>query len=258
VDAVQGVVQVAGAIPGFCQPVSSLSHLTAAGVALVAAIPLVRLGRRSPRHALVLSVYAFCVVATLAISGIYHALSPHGSARLLMQRLDYLAIWLVIAGTFTAVHGVMFSGFWRVGVLAIIWGYALIASLLQVCWFATFSGVVGLVLYLGLGWIGLATVIKLGREIGARTVRPFWFAGLAFSAGAVLEASGHPVLVVNWIGPHEIFHLAVIAGLALHWLFIRKLVVVHAPPECSSPAPPALASTSEGNRFGSTLEPRHA
>jgi channel protein (hemolysin III family) len=174
-------------------------------------------------------VYSFCVVATLGISGAYHSLRWNCSARAVMQHLDYYAIWLLIAGTFTAVHGVMCRGFWRRGLLTFIWGYAVVGTVLQICWFSVFSGLTGLMMYLTLGWVGLASVIKLGRQIGFHAVRPIWYAGIAFSAGAVLEAVGHPVIIRNWVGPHEIFHFAVIAGVTVHWLFIRKLLMRYAP-----------------------------
>ena len=63
---------------GFCQPVSSFSHLIAAGAALAAAIPLVRLGKGNTGRVFALAVYASCVTAALAISGVYHALAREG------------------------------------------------------------------------------------------------------------------------------------------------------------------------------------
>jgi channel protein (hemolysin III family) len=220
---------VVRAIPGFCQPVSSLSHLAAAVVALAAGVPLIRLARGCRHRISAVGVYVFCVVATLGISGVYHSLARGCSARIVLQRMDYFAIWLLIAGTFTAVHGVMFSGIWRRGVLVFVWSYAAVGVLLQLIWFRVFSGVSGLVLYLGLGWIGVFSILKLGRQICYRAVRPMWYAGIFYSAGAILAAAGHPILIRRWVGPHEIFHGAVIVGVALHWVFIRRLLMTHAP-----------------------------
>src|SRR4030095_1607932 len=109
-----------------CQPVSSLSHLAAASAALVATIPLLRLARGYPGRTLVLTIYASCVIAVLAISGVYHAFEPNSPARLFMQRVDHCAIWCLIAGTFTGIHGVMWKGFWSWGLLSFIWRYALL------------------------------------------------------------------------------------------------------------------------------------
>jgi len=230
---------VVRAIPGFCQPVSSLSHLAAALVALVAGVPLVRRARGFRYRSSAVGVYVICVFLTLGVSGVYHSLNHGCAARAVMKRVDYFAIWLLIAGTFTAVHGIMFSGMWRRGVLTFIWAYVAVAMLLQVLWFRTFSGVPGLILYLGLGWVGIFSILKLGRQLGFRAVRPMWYAGVVYSTGAILEATGHPLLIHRWIGPHEVFHGAVIIGVALHWAFIRRLLMRHS----STPLSHAIVST---------------
>ncbi|HVU52517.1 MAG TPA: hemolysin III family protein [Polyangia bacterium] len=217
------------AIPGFFEPISSLSHLAAAAVGLVGAIPLVRHGRGSRGRFASVLVYAFSVVAMLTISGTYHALQGGGAARHTWRRLDYSAIWLLIAGTFTAIHGVMHQGRWRSWMLVAIWTLAVSCGLLQALRFDLFSGPAGLLLYLGLGWVGVLSIIKLGRQLGFLTVWPMWAAGLVYSAGAILEACRRPTLIAGWVGPHEVFHLAVITGIALHWAFIRQVVTVFAP-----------------------------
>jgi channel protein (hemolysin III family) len=226
------------AIPGFFEPFSSLSHLTAAAVGLVGAIPLVRHGRGSRGRFASVLVYAISVVAMLTISGTYHSLQGGGSARHTWRRLDYSAIWLLIAGTFTAIHGVMHEGRWRSWMLAAIWTLAAACGLLQAFRFELFSGPAGLLLYLGLGWVGILSIIKVGRQLGFLKVWPMWGAGIVYSAGAILEACRRPTLIAGWIGPHEVFHLAVLTGIALHWTFIRQVVTVFAP----SPALAGLTS----------------
>jgi channel protein (hemolysin III family) len=208
---------------GVCEPIGALSHLAAAVLAFAASVPLVRLARGNRIHTVALTVYATCVVALLAISGVYHSLFV-GPARTFMQHADYLAIWLLIAGSFTAIHGLMCRGFWRRWALVFVWAYAAIAMALQVRWFDRLSGTLGLALYLGLGWLGLVTVVKVGRQIGFRATTPLWGAGLFFSVGAVLEACRQPVIIRGWMGPHETFHFAVIAGVLIHWIFIRSLI----------------------------------
>jgi channel protein (hemolysin III family) len=223
-------VPVVRAIPWFCQPISSLLHLLGAGVALVAAAPLVRLARGCPIRRRSLTVYAACVVANLAISGVYHALAWECTARAVFQRFDHFAIWLLIAGTFTAVHGVTCRGFWRGGVLAMVWTYAACGVLLQTFWFPVFASRPGLALYLGFGWLGVVSIAKIGRDIGYRVVQPIWWAGLAITGGALLENFGRGLVFVHdWVGSHEVFHLAVVIGVAIHWRFIRQLLLRQQP-----------------------------
>jgi channel protein (hemolysin III family) len=207
------------------QPVSSLSHLAAASAALTATIPLVRLGRRDPGRTLALTIYAVCVISALGISGVYHSLEPGGAARLFMQKLDHCAIWCLIAGTFTGIHGIMWRGFWRGGLLAFVWTYAVVGIVLQIVWFPAVAGNLGLLLYLGLGWVGVLSIYKLSRQIGWPAALPLLYAGILYSAGALLDAFNWPVGVAPGVGPHEIFHFAVMSGVALHWLFIRKLLL---------------------------------
>src|SRR5215831_1094829 len=227
---VNAVVPVVRAIPGFCQPICSLTHLLGASAALIAAVPLIRLVRGCPVRARSVRVYAACVIANLTISGIYHAVAWDRPARAILQRFDHFAIWLLIAGTFTAVHGVMCRGFWRRGVLTMVWVYAASGVMLQVLWFRVFSSRPGMALYLGFGWLGLVSVFKLGREIGFRAVRPIWYAGIAITAGALFETFGRHLIVNDWIGSHEIFHLSVVIGVAVHWRFVRQLLMRHRQP----------------------------
>lgn len=198
-------------------------------------------------------MYVSSVVAALAISGMYHSFDYGDAARAFMQRIDHYAIWALIAGTFTAVHGTMYKGFWRTGILAITWGYAAIGITLQVLWFDTFKGDLGLVLYLGLGWMGIASMVKLGRQLGFGAVRPFLYSGFFFSAGAILEAFHWPTLIDNWVGSHEIFHFAVIVGCSLNWLFIRRLQTHYAHArEQSASAVPAAVDTGATSSSTST------
>lgn len=225
-----GAVPIVRAIPWFCQPISALSHLAGSAAAVVGAVPLVRLGRGCPIRRRSLAVYSLSVIATLAISGTYHSLAWETPARSLMQRVDHFAIWLLIAGTFTGLHGTMYRGFWRTGVLAVVWGYASCGMLLQVFWFETFSSGAGLVLYLAFGWLGLISMIKLGREVGYRAASPIIYAGIAYTFGALFETLGRQTVIVHdWVGSHEVFHFLVLVGVALHWNLIRTLVTRHAP-----------------------------
>ena len=66
-------------IPGFSDPVSSLTHLAGAGVFALLAIPLLRRGRGNRVRVACLGVYAFSSVLLLAISGVYHLLAPAGT-----------------------------------------------------------------------------------------------------------------------------------------------------------------------------------
>jgi channel protein (hemolysin III family) len=216
------------AIPGFFEPIASLSHLAAAVVGMIAAVPMLRLGRGCRIRLLSVGIYTFAVVASLAVSGTYHSLEM-GRTRDILQRIDYSAIWLLMAATFTAIHGVLHEGRWRSWMLGFVWTYAAIGCGVQVVRLDLFQGFGCLLVYLGLAWCGLLTLAKLARDLGLVAVWRLCAAGAVYTAGAIVETKGYPTIVAGSIGPHEVFHLAVILGACLHWSFIRKVLTVHAP-----------------------------
>jgi channel protein (hemolysin III family) len=87
---------------------------------------------------------------------------------------------------------------------------------------------VGLTLYLALGWTGLISAIGLYRLVGLKPLVPLIGGAVAYTLGAVFEYARIPTVAVGIIGPHEIFHLFVLAGVGMHWEYIRR-ITVHAP-----------------------------
>jgi hemolysin III len=207
-------------IPGFADPFSSLSHLSGAMVFLLLGIPLIRRGAGSRARVVSLLVFTLGSVALLSISGVYHMLAHEGTARKVMRALDHAAIFILIACSFTPPHVILFRGIGRWGVLLLIWSYAALAIGFRLVYFDSSYQPVLLGLYLGMGWIGLIGGIALWRRLGHSFIAPVFWGGVAYSIGALLEAARWPTLIPGVIQPHEVFHVAVLIGLALHWSFI--------------------------------------
>jgi channel protein (hemolysin III family) len=211
------------AFAGFSDPVSSLTHLAGAVVFAILAVTLLRRGRGARGRVIALAVFAFSSVLLLGLSGVYHLLSPDTPGREVLKRLDHAAIFVLIAGSFTPVHAILFRGAWRWGMLALIWGLALAGLTLKVVYFDTMPEWLGLAMYLGLGWMGVISGTILARRHGLRFIHLVLWGALAYTAGAVFEFLRWPVLLGGVVGPHEIFHLAVLAGIACHWAFIQRI-----------------------------------
>jgi channel protein (hemolysin III family) len=217
------------AIPGFADPISSLSHLIACVVFAVLAVPLIRRGMRArdigdpERHrgrVLSLVVFSFSAVLLLSMSGVFHLL-PYGSTgRAVLQRLDHAAIFILIAGTFTPTHAIMFRGPGRWGILSLIWLIAIVGVTFKSIYFTQMPHTLGLAMYLGMGWIGLVSMVGLWRSRGFASIIPLLLGGLAYTVGALIDGAELPPLITGIVRSHEIFHIAVIVGLACHWRFI--------------------------------------
>lgn len=206
---------------GFSDPVSSWSHLLSAGAALLGGYFLFKRGKGNGYRLTALGIYTFSLVFLFSMSGVYHLLDRGGVARDVLQRLDHAGIWVLIAGTFTPIHTILFRGAWRWLVLLFIWSVAITGLVLQVIFFKDFPEELTLSLFLGLGWVGLLTVKKFHLSYSHKSIFFLVMGGVYYSIGAVLEYTRWPVLWTGYIGPHEIFHIFVIIAAYCHWRFIH-------------------------------------
>jgi channel protein (hemolysin III family) len=210
-------------IPGFADPVSSLSHLIGAGVFAVLAPFLIRRAYGHPAHVAVLSVFAFGSVFLLSMSGVYHLLPYDWTGRIVMQRLDHAAIFVLIAASFTPPHGILFRGFQAWVPVVFIWLLAATGITLKTIYFTSLPEWIGVMIYLGFGWIGIFSGVALWRRFGFRFILPLLAGALAYTVGAILHMAHWPVVVPGVIGSHELFHLAVLVGVGCHWYFMTQI-----------------------------------
>ena len=205
-------------ISGFTEPFSSMTHLLAALIFLIMSIFLIRRGRGSFARVASLSVFSFACFFQFSMSGVYHLLDP-GSGRDVLQILDHAAIFTLIAGSFTTIHSILFKGILRWGVLLLVWSIAIVGITLKSIFFDSVPEWLSLTFYLGLGWVGIISAHALYKYYGMAYVKPLVFSGIAYTIGAVAEFLREPVLIAGIIGPHELFHVAVIIGVFIHWRY---------------------------------------
>jgi len=53
------------------------------------------------------------------------------------------------------------------------------------------------------------------------------YGGIAYSVGAILEFMRAPELIPGVIGPHELFHIAIIFGVVYHWRFVSEIILLY-------------------------------
>jgi channel protein (hemolysin III family) len=221
-----------------------LTHLAGAGVFACLTPILLRRGRGNTLRLASLGVLAFSTVALLSLSGTYHLLTPDTPGRAVLRRLDHGAIFVLIAGTFTPLHVILFQGAWRWAPLLFVWVCAIVGVTLKSIFFEDLAEWLGLLLYLGMGWLGAVSGLELWRRYGPAFVSSLLWGGVAYTAGGVLELLGWPVLIPGVIGPHELFHLGVLAGAALHWKFVFQFACGTLPPRLRRTAGPCGDATA--------------
>ena len=189
---------------------------------LVGCFFLIKRGWGSTSRVLSLILFTFCMVFLFSMSGVFHLLSEGEAARGVLQRLDHAGIWLMIAGTFTPIHVILFRGPWRWGVLIPIWVFAIVGLIFQVIFFHDFPEWLVLLLFLIMGWMGLFTMFRFYRKFSDESLNLMVYGALLYSFGAIVDFADWPVLIIGVLGPHEIFHLTIVLAASLFWYFIYK------------------------------------
>jgi channel protein (hemolysin III family) len=207
------------AIPGCREPVNCFSHLLAAVFYSVLSVYLIRKGRGSWLRTASLSIMAFSTVFLLSMSAAYHLVSP-GDTREILRQLDIAGVFLLIAGTMTPIHAILDCGSNRGVSLLLIWSVAVAGITLRTVFSDSLPSGGGIAIFLLFGWSGLFTFIRLWRRYGYCFVEPVFWGGIAYSAGAVVLAQDWLVLLPGVVSAHEVWHVAVLIGLGLHWRFV--------------------------------------
>lgn len=202
-------------------PFSSVTHLIGAIAFAWLGASLVRRADGEPARRAAVVIFAFSVSLMLLVSGVFHMLPQGGAARYVMHRVDHAAIFILIAATFTPMHAILFRGAARWGVLSVVWTIAIVGLTFKSMYFGSIPQWVSLTLYMAFGWLGLASGIALLQRLGYSFVRPLILGAVAYSVGAITDFAQWPILLPSVIGSHELFHLAVLVGLACHWHFVR-------------------------------------
>lgn len=192
---------------------SSISHLVGAALFLVGLVVLMVLARGRPDFVWSFLVYGGCAILLYLASGIYHA-SHHRAEEL--QKFDYSAIYLMIAGTYTPVCVVALAkplGWW---VLAAEWGMAA-TGLVHSFVFAGRPHWIRVVLYLLMGWLAVGVMGALRAGMPAPGVWWLLAGGLLYTFGTVIYATERPRLWPGRFGAHDLWHLFVLAASACHY-----------------------------------------
>jgi channel protein (hemolysin III family) len=201
------------------EPFNTISHIIGALIFAALAVQLIRRGRGDRLRTLSLAVLAYASIQTLLISSAYHSLWP-GAYRDFMLRADVVGIFILIAGSITPVHVILFTGVERWAPLALAWTIAFGGAILRIVYFDTLPGIVGVAIFLAFGWATAVTAATLWWRFGWRFVRFAVLSGLAYTVGAIVLVQHGPIVVKGVVGPHELWHLAVLTGLAMQWAFV--------------------------------------
>jgi len=209
----------------FRDPFSGLSHLAAAIAAAVGLILLIVPNLDEPNKLISLSIYGVSLVLLFSLSAAYHLTIAEPNKILVLRKLDHTAIFILIAGTYTPLCLNLFSGFWKYGLLVIIWAIAVIGIVLKI-FFITAPRWVSAGIYLLMGWIALLGINEIATALPLGAIIWLALGGLFFTVGAVVYSFKLMNYKPGVFGFHEVWHIFVILGSLCHFILIYKYVAM--------------------------------
>jgi hemolysin III len=195
------------------------THLAGAIASLAGYIILLLNCGGSATRIILATVYSICAMFIFACSSIYHGQKEAEDDTNPWRKLDHIAIFFMIAGTYTPISYIYLDVYWRWSIIGVQWLLVIIGLIFKLIYIKGPRWLT-ILIYLLMGWMAL---IPLGQFL---TTMPFasivllFAGGLAYSLGAIIYAIKKPNPFPGIFGFHEIFHLLIIVGAALHYVVV--------------------------------------
>ncbi len=195
------------------------THLIGAVLAAIGAVWLLVLASVTgdPWKIVSVAIYGVTLVLLYSISTVYHSVS--GPRKKLLQKLDHLSIYLLIAGSYTPFCLITLRGAWGWTLFGIVWGLGVI-GMLQEIKPRSEARVLSLIIYAVMGWIVLIAVNPLIAALGMTGFKWLAAGGVLYTVGIIFFANDSRFR--HW---HGIWHLFVMAGSLLHFVAILFYVL---------------------------------
>jgi hemolysin III len=205
------------------EPISGLTHLVGFLISLFAGGVLVGATQAGLGRQVSSLVFTFCMALVYLASAAYHLIPAGPKLEKRLHILDRAAIFLMIAGTSTPFYFYAYEEPLRTQMMIVIWALAASGIGMKLLWLAAprflYVGI-----YLLMGWIALFRLEETMTGLPPLVFQYLAAGGLAYTVGAIIYALKRPNFSVHF-GFHEIWHLFVLLGTALHYGGIYLLAV---------------------------------
>lgn len=173
-------------------------------------------------HVVGCTVYGASLVLLYGVSTLYHGLQ-NATWKRVLRRVDHIAIFLLIAGTYTPFTLVNLRGPFGWTLFGLVWGLAVLGIVFKLVWGHRLEWL-SLALYLTMGWICVIAAKPIIEAIPTNGLLWLLAGGLCYTAGTIFYALNHSVRYF-----HAVWHIFVLAGSALHFGAVFYYVVPLAP-----------------------------
>ncbi|MFP4394295.1 MAG: PAQR family membrane homeostasis protein TrhA [Anaerolineales bacterium] len=205
------------------EPVSGLTHFFAGVGAIAGLIALLIVGRGSVDKQISLLIYGISLLMLFFASAAYHLVPAQPKWVQVLRKVDHAAIYVLIAGTYTAFCYSYLPGAWRWGVLGVVWALALIGVIVKVFvinaprWLN--AGV-----YVAMGWLAALIPWEIMSSLPGGALVWLIVGGVIFTIGAGVYITKKMDFAPGVFGFHEVWHIFVILGTVSHYIGVLMYI----------------------------------
>ena len=206
------------------EPVNSLTHWGGAILALIGLVALLIVGWSTPAKIISLAIYGVSLIFLFSASATYHMVQVKDKALEIFRKIDHAAIFVLIAGTYTPFCINAFEGFWKWGMLSIVWSLAVIGIIVKIFYIRA-PRWLNASIYILMGWI---SVLAGGQMLAALPAWVFtWLiiGGVIYTLGAVVYMTKIFNFKPGVFGFHEVWHIFVLLAAAAHFVAVLGVAI---------------------------------
>ncbi|MBC8550259.1 MAG: hemolysin III family protein [Candidatus Brocadiales bacterium] len=166
-------------------------------------------------------IYGASLILLYMSSTLYHTITIPKAKRW-FKTLDHVAIYLLIAGTYTPFTLTCLRGPWGWSLFGTIWGLALVGVILKTMFTGKFNFLFTMI-YLLMGWLVIIAAKPLFSAIT-------FDGGVWLVAGGIIYSAGIGFYLWNKLPyNHAIWHFFVLGGSVCHFISVMINIPVHTP-----------------------------
>jgi hemolysin III len=162
------------------------------------------------------AVFAAAVALMFGASALHHRVTWRERGYRWSRRIDHAGVYLAIAGTYTPFGLLVLTGAWRVVVLAVVWAGTAAAIALKFAWVDAPKWLAAAIA-ISLGWVAVIVFPQLIDGVGWHGMALTLAGGVCYTIGGLVYALRRPNPLPGVFGYHEVFHVLVIAAVALQY-----------------------------------------
>lgn len=206
------------------EPVNSLTHWAGAVLALAGLIALLIVGWDTPTKIISFAVYGVSLIFMFSASATYHMVRVREKALEIFRKIDHAAIYALIAGTYTPFCVNAFEGFWKWGLLGVIWSLAAIGITVKIFYIRA-PRWLNAGIYVVMGWLSVAAAGQMLAALPAWVLTCLIAGGVIYTLGAAVYITKIFNFKPGVFGFHEVWHIFVLLAAAAHYAAVMGIAL---------------------------------